>query len=759
MPRKRLLIVEDEAVIAADLAGRLDKLGYEVCGIAVSGEDAMVKTAAEKPDIVLMDIALSGEMSGIEAAGELYARFGVPVIYLTAHADSRTLECARDTEPYGILLKPIRELDLFSALETALRRHTLETRLKASEEKYRRMVEDISDVIYEVDDEGVISYISPAIKGIIGYPAEEIIGKTYVGFFHDDDITRIKNDFNRSMKGHSRPEEYRVVTRSGEVRWVRILDSAVRVNGRVAGLRGVITDITDIIDARESLRKSEERYRILSEITTDAASSLRLSPDGSFEREWAAGTFIQTMGYSLERLGSFDLWLEIVHPDDIHLFKKAMPDLLAGRVVKVEARVFAADGTLRWIRDTVFPYWDEAEQRVVRLVSAVQDITPRKEAERELEAEKARLSITIRDIADGIMAVDREGAVVLFNPAAESLTGWSFGEARGMPVGEILRMVDELSGSALPDPFDELAREGGGTASLRRARLISRDGTTKTVEYSATMLRERFDMLAGAVLVIRDITERVHLEDELRKAQKLESIGELAGGIAHDFNNMLTTVLGNVSLAKIRSEGNVESRRYLENAERAIAQARELTRQLLTFARGGEPIKERLNIGSLVREAANVCLDGRGVLCEFDIPDDLGEVMADKGQLSQVIQNLAINAEQAMPTGGVVRFAARRIEVGEESALQIPAGTYVQLSVADTGVGIPRMFRERVFDPYFSTKQKGSGLGLAIVYSIVKKHGGTVVLDSEEGSGSSFHVYLPAVGEKRKKKITRRERP
>lgn len=414
MTRKRILIVEDETLIAADLAGRLEKLGYEVSGIATGGAEALSTAAENPPDAVLMDITLSDEMNGIDAAAELHGRRGIPVIYLTAHADIPTLTRARETEPHGILLKPIRDIDLMSALETALQRHSLEVRLRASEEKYRRMVEGISDVIYEVGAEGTISYISPAITAILGYSPEEITGENFLRFFHQEDLARLKVDFDRSLAGNTRPDDYRVIARDGSIRWVRIFDTPVRTEEGVIGLRGVLTDITDIMDARESMRRSEERYRVLSEISTDAASSLRLNPDGGFEREWSAGRFIETMGYALDRLDSFEKWLTIVHPDDIHLFKNALPGLMQGNVKTVEARVYAADGSLKWIRDTVFPYWDEKEGRVVRLVSAVQDITARKEAEQSLEDEKLRLATTIRDIADGIITVDREGSITLF---------------------------------------------------------------------------------------------------------------------------------------------------------------------------------------------------------------------------------------------------------------------------------------------------------------------------------------------------------
>jgi two-component system cell cycle sensor histidine kinase/response regulator CckA len=249
------------------------------------------------------------------------------------------------------------------------------------------------------------------------------------------------------------------------------------------------------------------------------------------------------------------------------------------------------------------------------------------------------------------------------------------------------------------------------------------------------------------VLVVRDVTEREHLEQELARASKLESIGILAGGIAHDFNNILTAIIGNLSLAKesVRSWNGNEY--LLSETERAALRAKKLVKQLLTFSRGGVPVRKVTQIGDLLRDSAGFSLSGSNVSCEFAIADDLQPVNVDEGQISQVIDNLVINAKQAMPGGGTIRIAADNLTVeGYETdcEAQLRPGRYVRVTVEDHGLGIPKEHLARIFDPYFTTKQTGSGLGLATTYSIVKKHEGWISVRSEVGVGSAFSVYLPA---------------
>jgi PAS domain S-box-containing protein len=256
---------------------------------------------------------------------------------------------------------------------------------------------------------------------------------------------------------------------------------------------------------------------------------------------------------------------------------------------------------------------------------------------------------------------------------------------------------------------------------------------------------------------IFDITERRKMEEELLKAQKLESLGVLAGGIAHDFNNMLTVMLGNITLAKMKLNKDDIITARLEKAENAIHRAKDLTRNLLTFSRKGDLSKKTVAIGELIRETVNFALSGSRSRCELSIPADLWPVEADEGQISQVIDNLIMNADQAMPDGGTITVQCENIARGADDLPLLKEARYVRISIKDNGAGISPEIREKIFDPYFSTKEGKSGLGLATSYSIINKHGGHISVDSESEYGAAFHIYLPAA-EAIREKIRREER-
>jgi two-component system cell cycle sensor histidine kinase/response regulator CckA len=228
------------------------------------------------------------------------------------------------------------------------------------------------------------------------------------------------------------------------------------------------------------------------------------------------------------------------------------------------------------------------------------------------------------------------------------------------------------------------------------------------------------------------------------KAQKLESLGILAGGIAHDFNNLLTSVIGNLSLMELYARSGKDVIGLLEETRNASQQTKSLTQQLLTFSKGGEPVRKQVCISKLVRDAVRFALSGSRVRYELSTPDDLWWAEIDEGQIHQVINNLLINAEQAMPRGGELEVSAENVVVQANDTLPLKGGKYVKISIRDHGVGIPEKFLDRIFDPYFSTKPQGSGLGLAITYSVVRKHKGHINVESELGVGTTFHLYLPA---------------
>ena len=268
------------------------------------------------------------------------------------------------------------------------------------------------------------------------------------------------------------------------------------------------------------------------------------------------------------------------------------------------------------------------------------------------------------------------------------------------------------------------------------------DGKDAWVDMNKIPLHDDTGGVVGLLGTYEDITERKMMEEELLRAQKLESLGILAGGIAHDFNNLLTAILGNISLAKSYRDSQEKLQKRLSEAERASLRARDLTQQLLTFAKGGVPIKSTTRINELLRESAEFAVRGSNSRCEYAIPEGLWPVEIDEGQISQVINNLVINAKQAMPEGGVVNISAENLNLNEGGYLS--GKRYIMISIQDSGVGIHKEYLSKIFDPYFTTKQEGNGLGLATCYSIIKKHDGSVTVESEPGRGTIIKVLLPA---------------
>lgn len=402
------------------------------------------------------------------------------------------------------------------------------------------------------------------------------------------------------------------------------------------------------------------------------------------------------------------------------------------------------DGIERVFIITSRPILDAAH-KLIGMVESFQDITKRKKAELALASERERLAVTLKSIGDGVITTDLAGRVTLINRVAEQLTGWSQQEAIGKPVPEIFNIINEITGKPANNPVDKIVITEKVTELDNNTTLISRDGTNYSIEDSGAPICDENSKVIGSVIVFRDVTEKKKTEEELQKIKKLESVGVLAGGIAHDFNNILAAISGNIELSLIDAELSKKSQHLLSQAQKATFRARDLTQQLLTFAKGGQPIKETASLAEIVKDSADFVLRGTKVACHYAFPDDLWLVDIDKGQISQVVQNIILNASDAMPDGGKIEVSCRNISVANpKDSLRTEASDYVELQITDTGIGIPQDALDKIFDPYFSTKQKGSGLGLAITHSIISKHDGRIDVRSTPGIGTTFTIELPA---------------
>lgn len=369
----------------------------------------------------------------------------------------------------------------------------------------------------------------------------------------------------------------------------------------------------------------------------------------------------------------------------------------------------------------------------VSLQSIVRDINERKVAEQDIRRSEARYRNLFDKASDGIVVCASSLEILDANPSFAAMTGYSLEELRLLKVSDLYRNVTptEMATSI------EQVRNGG--VADRARRLVRRDGSWIEVEARSKMLAD------GTILeMYRDVTEARRQEEERQRLARIEMLGVVAGGIAHDFNNILTAALGYVELAAIQAAGGADASESLQNVVTALERARDLTGQLLTFARGGEPIRRVISLAPLVRESARFALRGSNVAFVDAMDPDLWLVEADEGQLSQVFHNVVLNARQVMPQGGEVRVVARNLAHDESSNDAPEAGPCVEVVVFDQGGGIDPEIQARIFDPYFTTKSEGRGLGLATAYRIVQRHGGQLSLTVEAGVGCAFRVLLPA---------------
>ena len=745
-------------------------------------------------------------------------------------------------------------------------RKRAEEALQESEEKYRNLVENLGDIIYTMDENGTITYISPVAESLYGYAPSEVVGHSFSGLVHPDDLPGGVEKFQTLISGQATTGEYRILTTSGEIRHVLTSNRPIYEGDRVVGAQGVMTDITERKQAEEALRESEERYR---SVVENANEAIYIAQGEMLRFVNAKAT--ELSGYSREELLSMN-FADVIHPDDLEAAMKYYLATLEGdeSPAVYSLRIIDREGNIRWVevratrvtwqgepatlgfmnditerqraeealresRDryldsvnllpqTVFELdekgnltfanrqgtlafgytledvekglnvleflvpedSDKARKTVHRILNGEQesgtneytalrkdgttfpvivyasaivrenqpaglrgvilDITDRKQMEEELRASRRRFRDLANLLPQSVWELDKDGYFTFSSQEALRSHGYTLEDIRG------LSEPMHASGVFIPEDRDRMWQNAqrimnGEHLDGSEYTALRKDGSAfPVVVYAAPIIQG--DEVVGLRGVTVDITERKKMEEERRRSDKLESVGTLAGGVAHDFNNLLTGIMGNISLAKRYTGPEEKAFERLVEAEKASLRAKDLTQQLLTFARGGTPVKKTASIGELIRDSAGFALRGSNVRCQFSPADDLWAVEIDEGQISQVISNLAINADQAMPEGGALKIEARNTVIRARNALPLRKGKYVEITMVDHGIGISEEHLRRIFDPYFTTKQKGSGLGLATTYSIIKNHDGHITINSELGAGTAVHIYLPATGKK-----------
>jgi PAS domain S-box-containing protein len=430
---------------------------------------------------------------------------------------------------------------------------------------------------------------------------------------------------------------------------------------------------------------------------------------------------------------------DFIHPDDLSRTLEIFSELkkAPGNSALLEIRYLHHDSTWHYVEVCSKNYLDDPD--IFGIVVAVRDVTERRLAEAMLIESESRFRLLTEGARDIIykFRIKPYYGFEYVSPSIIDITGYN--------PDDYYNDHDLVFKIIYPDDkplLEKYIKESCFEKSIV-LRWVRKDGQIIWTESKSVLIYDNSGDLVACEGITRDITDRRKLHDEMLKTEKLKSIGILAGGIAHDFNNIMTTIIGNISLAKMYTVEGDRIRDVLKEAEKGCNKARDLTQQLLAFARGGSPVKKLCSIKDVVVNSTEFAISGSNLYVKYSLPDNLWDIEADKIQISQVVNNLILNAKQSMPDGGRIDISAENFTINTVNELPLVPGNYIKISVRDYGPGIAEEYIDKIFDPYFTTKKSGSGLGLAIVYTIIKNHKGYVTVESSEGAGTTFHVYLP----------------
>jgi PAS domain S-box-containing protein len=625
----------------------------------------------------------------------------------------------------------------------------------AVERRFERVLDHLHAMLLEFDASGLISYVSSSVSEILGYLPEEIRELRRFEWIHTEDVAQIL-ELSRKLAstGESAEAVYRARHKQGRWLWLQMAaTSQVMPDGGIRTL-AFVHDVTQARQAGRAQRITEDRFQAMAENAADLISEI----DG-------AGRFVYVSPNCESLLGTpADAYLgktagamnqERLHPDDRAAVDQMFgPSVTSGGEGQVEYRYRHADGSWRWFETRGRGYRTQGGELRVLLIS--RDVTERVRIHQALRVSEERYRVLAETTHDLVIELDAEGKIVYVSPNSLPTLGYAPSELVGALPFALIHPddVERMAESFLNRVTSSAPRRIGTQLRVRH-----RDGSWRWLEGGGVNYRTASGEM-HVVGVVRDITEQRRVEDErrrledwIRQAQKLESLGLMAGGIAHDFNNLLTPILGDASLGLIDLPPDSDLRPRLERIQKAAQRAAMLTNQLLDYAGRGSMVTEPLDLSLLVAELGELLelTVARKAELQLRLPPDLPRVQADFTQLSQVVMNLITNAAEAISGAGgridvatgvvsATRADLEQMLLGEE----LREGSYVFVEVADTGSGMTPETRARIFDPFFTTKFTGRGLGLAAVLGIVRAHRGAIEIASAPGRGTRFRVLFPA---------------
>ncbi len=634
--------------------------------------------------------------------------------------------------------KPIRFLGTDTDITD---RKKAEEALKESEANYRFLAENMHDIVWTVDLDMKTTYVSPSIEKVLGFTPEERLDQTVSQQLTPESLELAKRsllgELERESENDARDSsitlELDYFRKDGSIACLESVLVFIRdENSNPIGIYGLSRDITDRKNAEEAQRESQAKYQSI----VDSFEGLLYIISSDYEIQFMNERLMKRTGRNA--LG--EKCYQVLHDqDDICSWCLAEA---AWRGDTVQWEVLSPKDN-RWYSAINSPVG--RADGTASMMGMLQDMTDRKTAEED----RSRLATISEQAGESIVVTDRDGAIQYVNPAFEKVTGYAAREA----IGQNPRFLN--SG----EHDEEFYKEMWATlirGDTWRGHLVNKNKEGKLFEEDATIspVEDEFGNIVSYVAVKRDVTAQVLLEKQLYQAQKMESIGTLAGGIAHDFNNLLQIVLGYADMIMMDKGEQSQDRRNLDIIRQAATDGRDLVKGLLTFSRQVESELRPVNLNQQLKRVQRILrrMVPRMIEIRLSLGDDLNAVNADSVQVEQVLLNLAVNAQHAMPKGGKLTIETRNVTLDEDycrTQVEAEPGEHVLLKISDTGHGMEKETVARIFEPFYTTKEAGvgTGLGLSIVYGIVRNHGGHVTCSSEPGQGTTFTIYLPAFSE------------
>lgn len=717
MNGRRILVVDDERIVAQDIMEVISHMGCEVVGTALSGPEAIDKAGQLRPDLILMDITLQGQMDGVEAATVIRERFDIACVFLTAYSDKSYLERAKLTQPAGYMVKPFEEGGLRSTVEIALYKVDLERALKESNEWLQTTLMSIGDGVIATNSSGRVQFMNPLAEMMTGWNSQEAVGCWI------EDIFQIANEVTRQRVPNPALDalkQGRVVNlESGTVLVKRdgscipIDDSGAPIRNNKGEIIGAVLVFRDTTEQRRTEREVRQYQEHLEELVQERTSEISQTNQlliGEIEERKRAE---QALRYR----ANCETLLSGVSSSFLRAKSREIDEVIGLTLSRIGAflnvdRCYLLEANLDGKTFSCSHEW------------TLEGVAPLKEIFRNVPS--GALPLIANPIAGG------RALVISQNLMGEGMNP-QLAQVRSAQSVLLIQLTE-----------DE-----------RCIGFLGVDGVNQIQQWKqedANLLAMVADPLVSALRRQRIEEEKRFLEGQLNQSQKMEAVGKLSSGIAHDFNNMLLPIIGYADMVLSRLPEESSNVFELKEIRRAAEQAATLTRQLLAFSRKQVVKKSIFDVNEALHSMSSMLsrIIGEDIKMAMQLAPDLLAIQADAVQLEQIIMNLCVNARDAMPGGGSILIRTRNINTQAEAIAlcngQKASGDFIRISVTDTGNGIPPEIADRIFEPFFTTKGvEGTGLGLSVIYGILMEHGGGISLESVPQRGTTFHIHFPGI--------------